>query len=187
MSRAPRYLELKPIPLVFQSFTIGYLELPAISNCFLFPLSVRDSGRNSTVATIRKCMYKSFIEVNNKVYTGTPPWSTTTFWILFTFNHMLNKPAFFSAEVLLVPCRITELSIICYMLSFVHRACIDNIIRIVIHLLHRLVFWFTTACLVTFPYKLSCPLRCQTLGKLVKATKTGSGVKFVRVDLNFLL
>ena len=33
-----------PLALVFQSFTIGYLELPAISNCFLFPLSVRDSG-----------------------------------------------------------------------------------------------------------------------------------------------
>ena len=45
LSRTLHYLELKPIPLVFQSFTIGYLELPAISNCFLFPLSVRDSGR----------------------------------------------------------------------------------------------------------------------------------------------
>ena len=42
--RTPRYLKLKPIPLVFQSFTIGYLELPAISNCSLFPLSVWDSG-----------------------------------------------------------------------------------------------------------------------------------------------
>ena len=45
----PRYLELsylKPIPLafVFQSLTIGHLELPAISNCFSFPLSVSDSG-----------------------------------------------------------------------------------------------------------------------------------------------
>ena len=46
LSRSPRYLELKPIPLahVFQSFTIGYLEFLAISNCFLFPLSVRDCG-----------------------------------------------------------------------------------------------------------------------------------------------
>ena len=38
LSRTPRLLELKPIPLafVFQSFTIGYLELPAISNCHSF-------------------------------------------------------------------------------------------------------------------------------------------------------
>ena len=41
-----RYLRLIPLVLVFQSFTIGYmyLELPAISNCFLFPLRVWDSG-----------------------------------------------------------------------------------------------------------------------------------------------
>ena len=46
LAEHPRYLEFKPSPLafVFQSFTIGHLELSAISNCFLFPLSVRDSG-----------------------------------------------------------------------------------------------------------------------------------------------
>ena len=46
LSRISRYLELKSIPLalVFQSFTIGYLDLLAISNCLSFPLSVRDSG-----------------------------------------------------------------------------------------------------------------------------------------------
>ena len=37
--------------------------------------------------------------------------------------------------------------------SFVRRVCIANLI-IIIHLLYRLVFWFTTAFLVTFPYKL---------------------------------
>ena len=37
-------------------------------------------------------------------------------------------------------------------LSLVRRVCIDNVI-IVIHLLYRLVFWFTSAFLVTFPYK----------------------------------
>ena len=58
LSRTPCYLELKPIPLVFQSFkpipiplalvyqsfTIGYLEPPASLNRFLFPLECRDSG-----------------------------------------------------------------------------------------------------------------------------------------------
>ena len=45
LSRKPRYLELKSIPiaLVFQSFTISYLELLTISNCFSFPLRVRDN------------------------------------------------------------------------------------------------------------------------------------------------
>ena len=46
LSRKPRYLDLKPIPLalVFQSFTISYLKHSAISNCVSFPLRVRDSG-----------------------------------------------------------------------------------------------------------------------------------------------
>ena len=37
--------------------------------------------------------------------------------------------------------------------SCVRRVCIDNLI-IVIQLLYRLVFWFTTACFVTFSYEL---------------------------------
>ena len=33
-----------PLPLFSSHFTIGYLKLPAILNCFSFPLRVWDSG-----------------------------------------------------------------------------------------------------------------------------------------------
>ena len=51
LSRTPRYLELKPIPLalVFQSFTIGYLEHPLFQTIFVSLGS--SSGGSSTVLT----------------------------------------------------------------------------------------------------------------------------------------
>ena len=58
LSRTPRYLELKPIPLalVFQSFTISCLKLPAISNRFSFPLRVWDSGVQLYITMFVFCM-----------------------------------------------------------------------------------------------------------------------------------
>ena len=40
-----------PFDLVLQSFTISYLEIPVISNCFSFPLGVRDhqSGKHRSI------------------------------------------------------------------------------------------------------------------------------------------
>ena len=47
-SRTPAISNLNPflldLPLLFQSFVLGYLELPAISNYFLFPLAQINSG-----------------------------------------------------------------------------------------------------------------------------------------------